>query len=80
MLFFDGHTQMVSLAGCMSDNDLACSQGKPLYYNSIRAANDGYFAAAAYDMLTNANNCRPPTPGVATVDGILGRDMLRLGD
>jgi prepilin-type N-terminal cleavage/methylation domain-containing protein len=79
-LFFDGHTQIVSLAGVMSDNDLACSQGKPLYFNSIRAANDGYYAAAAYDMLTNDRPCRPPTPGVATVDGILGRDMLRLGD
>jgi prepilin-type N-terminal cleavage/methylation domain-containing protein len=85
VMYFDGHTQMVSLAGTMQDNDLAASQmsggiGSPLYFHSINEANDGYYAQCAYDMMTNNQPCRPPTPGFATVDGILGRDQIRLGD
>jgi prepilin-type N-terminal cleavage/methylation domain-containing protein len=80
VMFFDGHTQVVSVAGCMQDNDLALSQGRPLWFQSISGTWDGYFSTCAYDMLTNAQPGRPVTAGVATVDGILGRDMLRLGD
>ena len=80
VMFFDGHTQVVSIAGCMQDNDLACGQGKPLWFQSVTGQNDGYFAQCAYDMLTNNQACRPVGAGVLTVDGILGRDMLRLGD
>ena len=85
VMYFDGHTQMVSLAGTMQDNDLAASQmgggvGSPLYFHSINESNDGYYAQCAYDMMTNNQPCRPPTPGFATVDGILGRDQIRLGD
>ena len=80
VLYFDGHTQMVSVSGCMQDNDLAASQGKPLYFHNILENNDGYYAQCAFDMLTNSNPCRPFTSGFATVDGILGRDQIRLGD
>jgi prepilin-type N-terminal cleavage/methylation domain-containing protein len=73
VMCFDGHTQIVSIAGIQQDNDLATSQGKPLYF-----VTNGYFNTAAYDMLTTgAGACNP---GVLTTDGILGRDMLRIGD
>jgi hypothetical protein len=39
---------------------------------------NAYYSSAAYDMLTTGNgSC---SAGVLTVDGILGRDMLRIGD
>jgi prepilin-type N-terminal cleavage/methylation domain-containing protein len=83
VMFFDGHTQIVSLAGVMQDDDLSQSQSqpkRPLYFHSIVGQGDGYFANGAYDMMTNAGGCKPVTAGIATVDGILGRDMIRLGD
>lgn len=75
VLCFDGHTQIVSIAAVQQDNDLACGQGKCLYFSGTTC---NYYSEAAYDMLVaNANGCNA---GVLTVDGILGRDMLRVGD
>jgi len=80
IMCFDGHTQVAAIAGIQQDDDLLGYQrtnqvgGQPgLYYKA-----NGYFNTAAYDMLTTgAGACNP---GVLTVDGILGRDMLRIGD
>ena len=77
VLCFDGHTQIVSVAGIQQDNDLASAQGQPLWFVCNGGA-QGYFNNAAYDMLViNAGACNA---GVMTTDGILGRDMLRIGD
>jgi type II secretory pathway pseudopilin PulG len=86
-LCFDGHTQVVSIAGIQQDNDLAIAQASAssgtavvsgsLWFVASGGANS-YFSPAAYDMLTTGNgSC---SAGVLTVDGILGRDMLRIGD
>ena len=80
-MFFDGHTQVVSIAGIQQDNDLASSQGgKPLWFSSIAGNTDGYYSNASYDMLVYRPGSAAVAAGVATVDGILGRDMLRIGD
>jgi hypothetical protein len=74
---FDGHTQIVSIAGIQQDNDLASSQGQPLWFNcggGLRA----YYANASYDNLTRDRGA--VTAGILTTDGVLGRDMLRIGD
>ena len=86
-LCFDGHTQVVSIAGIQQDNDLAIAQasagsGTAVVTGSLWFVASGgtssYFSPAAYDMLTTGNgSC---SAGVLTVDGILGRDMLRIGD
>jgi prepilin-type N-terminal cleavage/methylation domain-containing protein len=77
VMCFDGHTQIVSIAGIQQDNDLAGAQGTPLYFTCGGGAN-AYFAVAAYDMLvTGQGACNA---GVLTVNGILGRDFLRIGD
>ena len=73
VLCFDGHTQVVSIAGIQQDKDLATAQGRPLWFLL-----PGYYNNAAYDMLTTGNGA--VNVGVLTVDGILGRDMLRIGD
>ena len=80
IMCFDGHTQIAAIAGVQQDDDLLGFQrtnqaggGPGLYFKT-----NGYYNEAAYDMLTtNAGACNP---GVLTVDGILGRDMLRIGD
>ncbi|MFM8697626.1 MAG: hypothetical protein ACKOF7_02970 [Phycisphaerales bacterium] len=74
---FDGHTQIVSIAGLQQDNDLAGAQGLPLYFTCGGGAN-AYFAVAAYDMLVVGQGAC--NAGVHTVGGILGRDFLRIGD
>ena len=80
-MFFDGHTQVVSIAGIQQDNDLATSQGgKPIWFSSIAGNTDGYYSNASYDMLVYRPGAAAVAAGVATVDGILGRDMLRIGD
>jgi hypothetical protein len=77
VMCFDGHTQIVSIAGIQQDNDLAGAQGTPLYFTCGGGANS-YFSVAAYDMLvTGQGACNA---GVLTVNGILGRDFLRIGD
>ena len=83
IMCFDGHTQVAALAGVQQDDDLTASQrknGQPpacldvgLYFKG-----SGYYNTAAYDMLTV--NCGAVNAGILTVDGILGRDMLRIGD
>jgi len=83
IMCFDGHTQVAALAGVQQDDDLTASQrknGQPpacldvgLYFKG-----NGYYNTAAYDMLTTG--CGAVNAGVLTVDGILGRDMLRIGD
>ena len=80
VMCFDGHTQVVSIAGIQQDNDLATSQGKPLWFSSIAGNTDGYYSNASYDMLVYRPGVAAVAAGVATVDGILGRDMLRIGD
>ena len=86
-LCFDGHTQVVSIAGIQQDNDLAIAQSSgssgtaaatgSLWFVASGGTN-AYYSTAAYDMLTTGNgSC---SAGVTTVDGILGRDMLRIGD
>jgi prepilin-type N-terminal cleavage/methylation domain-containing protein len=77
-MFFDGHVQIVSIAGIQQDNDLAYSQAQaPLYFNNGGAIN-AYYANASYDNLTKGAGA--VTAGILTVEGILGRDMLRIGD
>ena len=83
IMCFDGHTQIAAIAGIQQDDDLTASQrknGQPpacqdpgLWFKT-----NGYYNTAAYDMLTV--NCGAVNAGVLTVDGILGRDMLRIGD
>jgi len=81
VMCFDGHTQVVSIAGIQQDNDLASSQGgKPIWFSSIAGSTDGYYSNASYDMLVYRPGSAAVAAGVATVDGILGRDMLRIGD
>ena len=80
VMCFDGHIQLVSIAGVQQDNDLSQVQNKdngskPLYYG---CNGKGYYSAASYDMLVV--NKGAVSAGVLTVDGILGRDMLRIGD
>jgi type II secretory pathway pseudopilin PulG len=86
-LCFDGHTQVVSIAGIQQDNDLAIAQSAgasgtaavsgSLWFVCSGGAN-AYYSTAAYDMLTTGQgSC---SAGILTVDGILGRDMLRIGD
>jgi len=87
MLAFDGHTQVVSIAGIQQDNDLAIAQAAAatgtavasgaLWFGCGGGAN-GYYNSAAYDMLTTgAGACNA---GVLTTDGIQGQDMKRIGD
>jgi prepilin-type N-terminal cleavage/methylation domain-containing protein len=82
VMCFDGHIQLVSIAGVQQDNDLSQSQNagnsqKSLYYG-CGGGTASFYAQAAYDMLvTGKGACNA---GVLTVDGILGRDMLRIGD
>jgi hypothetical protein len=86
-LCFDGHTQVVSIAGIQQDNDLALAQASQATGSSVASGSlwfvagggaNAYYSSAAYDMLTTGNgSC---SAGVTTVDGILGRDMLRIGD
>jgi len=83
IMCFDGHTQVAAIAGVQQDDDLTASQRKSglppacldvgLYFKG-----NGYYNTAAYDMLTTG--CGAVNAGVLTVDGILGRDMLRIGD
>jgi hypothetical protein len=77
VMCFDGHTQIVSIAGIQQDNDLASSQGQPLWFNCGGGLN-AYYANASYDNLTK--NLGAVTAGIMTTDGVLGRDMLRIGD
>jgi hypothetical protein len=78
VMCFDGHTQIVSIAGIQQDNDLAYSQAQaPLYFNNGGGIN-AYYANASYDNLTKGAGA--VTAGILTVEGILGRDMLRIGD
>ena len=78
VMCFDGHIQIVSIAGVQQDNDLATNQGRPLYYVNGGSSQLCYYPQASFDMLTN--NQGASAPGILTVDGILGRDMLRIGD
>jgi hypothetical protein len=78
---------VVSIAGIQQDNDLAIAQSAgasgtaavsgSLWFVCSGGAN-AYYSTAAYDMLTTGQgSC---SAGILTVDGILGRDMLRIGD
>ena len=88
VMCFDGHTQVVSIAGIQQDDDLSQAQNggaagtKTLWFHSITGNGDGYYSNGAYDMLVfrAGQPCASVAAGVATVDGILGRDMLRIGD
>jgi prepilin-type N-terminal cleavage/methylation domain-containing protein len=77
VMCFDGHTQIVSITGIQQDNDLASSQGQPLWFNCGGGIN-AYYANASYDNLTKGLGA--VTAGILTTDGVLGRDMLRIGD
>ncbi|MEI6473980.1 MAG: prepilin-type N-terminal cleavage/methylation domain-containing protein [Planctomycetota bacterium] len=87
MMAFDGHTQVVSIAGIQQDNDLLIAQSAgatgtavasgALWFGCSGGAN-GYFNSAAYDMLTTGAGA--VNAGVLTTDGINGRDMNRIGD
>jgi len=88
VMCFDGHTQVVSIAGIQQDDDLSQAQNpgvggsKTLWFHSITGTGDGYYSNGAYDQLVYrlGQSCPSVAAGVATVDGILGRDMLRIGD
>jgi hypothetical protein len=83
IMCFDGHTQIAAIAGIQQDDDLVASQrknGQPAACQDpgLWFKTNGFYNTAAYDMLTTG--CGAVNAGVLTVDGILGRDMLRIGD
>jgi hypothetical protein len=61
------------LAAAQRKNAVPACQDPGLWFKT-----NGFYNTAAYDMLTV--NCGAVNAGVLTVDGILGRDMLRIGD
>ena len=85
-MFFDGHVQMLPVGLVMTGNDLLKKQNSEaglvnpntgLWLPGVNGGN-GYYQQAAYDMLVAGQN--GTSFHVLTADGILGRDVVQLGD
>ena len=77
VMCFDGHTQVAKLESVRRDQASALSQAAPLYFvggNTTRS----YYTSIARDAAAKGSDAC--NAGILTVDGILGRDMLHVGD
>jgi prepilin-type N-terminal cleavage/methylation domain-containing protein len=87
-LFIDGHTQVCAMNTAVNDDTRTAIQNaqessiaplaKGLWHKGTPCGPDGWFTAGAgYDPLIDL---RPTSFGILTVDGIMGRDILKAGN
>jgi prepilin-type N-terminal cleavage/methylation domain-containing protein len=87
-LFIDGHTQVCAMNTAVNDDTRTEIQNagessiaplaKGLWHKGTPCGPDGWFnGGAGYDPLIDL---RPTSFGILTVDGIMGRDMLKAGN
>lgn len=87
-LFIDGHTQVCAMNTAVNDDTRTAmqnnadssiaTQAKGMWHKGTPCGPGGWFSAGAgYDPLIDM---RPTSFGILTVDGILGRDILKAGN
>jgi prepilin-type N-terminal cleavage/methylation domain-containing protein len=87
-LFIDGHTQLTAMNTAVNDDTRTAIQNaqessiaplaKGLWHKGTPCGQDGWFTAnAGHDPLIDM---RPTSFGILTVNGIMGRDILKAGN
>jgi len=87
-LFLDGHTQVCAMNTAVNDdsrtaaqnagNSAFAQQAKGLWHKGTPCGQGGWFTAGAgYDALIDM---RPTSFAILTVDGIMGKDILKAGN